>query len=215
MKMLVTPAIVLQARPIREADSLLVLLTEGYGRVSAFARSARKSQRRFMGGLDIFDCCLLELTPSRSAGQSYCIEQVKKREYWPELRENLKKYAAASFCLELTSRFAKDDDNDSAGLFTPLYHCLRAVNSSKSDAEGVAIALFFNLILLKVTGFNFVDDSSRISRDTEMCRWFDEMIERKQPIVPYNSGLLRQGFHGLVAFTQEILGSEIRSAAVL
>jgi len=215
MNLLVTPAIILQTRPIREADTLVVLLSEQHGRVSAFARNARKSQRRFMGGLDLFDCGLFELTPSRTSGQAYCVEQVKKREHWPELRENLKKFSAASFCLELTSQFARDDDHDSAALFAPLYHCLRAINSSKSDAEGLAIALFFNLILLKLSGFNFIDDSSRIARDTDLCRWFEEMLEKRQPIVPYNSALLRQGFHALVAFTQEILGAEIRSAAAL
>jgi len=45
------PAVVLATRPLGEADLLVVLLTPEHGKVRAAARSARKSKRRFAGGL--------------------------------------------------------------------------------------------------------------------------------------------------------------------
>jgi DNA repair protein RecO (recombination protein O) len=46
-----TPAIVLRTHAAREADLVVVLLTSVRGRVECHARGARKSRRRFPGGL--------------------------------------------------------------------------------------------------------------------------------------------------------------------
>jgi DNA repair protein RecO (recombination protein O) len=46
-----TPAIVLRTHAAREADLIVVLLTAARGRVECHARGARKSRRRFPGGL--------------------------------------------------------------------------------------------------------------------------------------------------------------------
>lgn len=46
-----TPAVILGTRPLGDADLLVVLLTPEYGKVRAAARNARKSKRRFAGGL--------------------------------------------------------------------------------------------------------------------------------------------------------------------
>jgi DNA repair protein RecO (recombination protein O) len=48
-----TPAIVLRAVNYGEADRVVTLFGRDIGRVSALARSARKSQRRFAGGLGL------------------------------------------------------------------------------------------------------------------------------------------------------------------
>jgi DNA repair protein RecO (recombination protein O) len=49
-----TLAFVLRRTPYGEADLIVSLFTESLGQVSALARSARKSQRRFGGGLEPF-----------------------------------------------------------------------------------------------------------------------------------------------------------------
>ena len=46
-----SPAIVLVTRPLQEADLLVVLLTPQHGKIRCTARNARKSKRRFAGGL--------------------------------------------------------------------------------------------------------------------------------------------------------------------
>jgi DNA repair protein RecO (recombination protein O) len=53
MPALSTPAIVLRAVNYGEADRIVTLFGRDTGRVSALARSARKSQRRFAGGLGL------------------------------------------------------------------------------------------------------------------------------------------------------------------
>jgi DNA repair protein RecO (recombination protein O) len=52
-ELLSTPAVVLRTRPLREADLIVVLLTPGRGKIDCIARGARRSRKRFPGGLPI------------------------------------------------------------------------------------------------------------------------------------------------------------------
>ena len=45
-----TPAVIVRAVDYGEADRVVTLLTRARGKVSAIARGARKSRRRFAGG---------------------------------------------------------------------------------------------------------------------------------------------------------------------
>lgn len=48
-----SPAVVLRTRPLREADLIVVLLTPGRGKIDCIARTARRSRKRFPGGLPV------------------------------------------------------------------------------------------------------------------------------------------------------------------
>jgi len=50
----ISAALVLRRTPFREADLVVTLFTESLGQIAALARTARKSQRRFGGGLEPF-----------------------------------------------------------------------------------------------------------------------------------------------------------------
>jgi DNA repair protein RecO (recombination protein O) len=56
-----TAALVLRRTPYRDADLVVKLFTESLGQVSALARAARNSQRRFGGGLEPFHTLEAEL----------------------------------------------------------------------------------------------------------------------------------------------------------
>lgn len=60
-------AVVLRASPFGESDLVVHLLVRGHGRVGAFARGARKSTRRFGGGLEPFCVLSVEYAERRSA----------------------------------------------------------------------------------------------------------------------------------------------------
>jgi DNA repair protein RecO (recombination protein O) len=57
----------LRRTPYREADLVVTLFTQGLGQVSALARAARKSQRRFGGSLEPFHTLRVELSESVGA----------------------------------------------------------------------------------------------------------------------------------------------------
>lgn len=62
-----TLALLLRRTPYRDADLVLCLFTEELGQVSALARAARKSQRRFGGSLEPFHTLHLELEEASNA----------------------------------------------------------------------------------------------------------------------------------------------------
>lgn len=62
-----TAALVLRRTPYREADLIVTLFTESIGQTSALARAARKSQRRFGGGLEPFHTLDAELEETPGA----------------------------------------------------------------------------------------------------------------------------------------------------
>jgi len=62
-----TAALLLRRTPYRDADLVLSLFTEQLGQVSALARSARKSQRRFGGSLEPFHTLHVELEEASSS----------------------------------------------------------------------------------------------------------------------------------------------------
>lgn len=62
-----TLALLLRRTPYRDADLVLCLFTEQLGQVSALARAARKSQRRFGGSLEPFHTLHVELEEASNA----------------------------------------------------------------------------------------------------------------------------------------------------
>lgn len=62
-----TLALVLRRTPYRDADLVVTLFTESMGQISAIARAARKSQRRFGGSLEPFHTLSAELEETPGA----------------------------------------------------------------------------------------------------------------------------------------------------
>ena len=61
----ITDAILLRSVPYKESDVILSFYTSQYGRVSAYARGARNSRRRFCGGLTLLTIGKAEMHTSK------------------------------------------------------------------------------------------------------------------------------------------------------
>ena len=92
-------ALVLRAVDFGEADRVLTLLTRELGLVSAMARSARNSKRRFAGALEGFSVIHVELAPSRGALSRLLAARVTRA--FPTLLTNLAALEAAGALLRL------------------------------------------------------------------------------------------------------------------
>ena len=62
-----SPGLVLDKIPYGDRDLIVTILTRDYGVVSAMARGARGSKRRFAGGLDLFVEIAVGFKSGRSA----------------------------------------------------------------------------------------------------------------------------------------------------
>src|SRR5678815_1396171 len=92
--------VVLKTTPLRESDLLVVLYTDTHGRVSAVARGARRSQRRFAGALSLLVLGRYQLgRPPR--GELWALESADVVREWTQLASDVIAVAHASYVAEL------------------------------------------------------------------------------------------------------------------
>jgi DNA repair protein RecO (recombination protein O) len=101
-------ALVLRVVEHGESDLIVRLLHPGAGRMTAIAKGARRSVRRFPGTLDVFN--LLHVTVRRRSrlGMGF-LEQARLLSPHLGLRLDARRYALASYLLELLDRMAPED----------------------------------------------------------------------------------------------------------
>jgi DNA repair protein RecO (recombination protein O) len=93
-------AIVLRTVAYGDSDVIAHLLVRGRGRISAFARGARSSRRRFAGALEPFQ--LVEVLLAERAGQElWMLREAAVAEAYAGVREDLHRIAHAGYAAEL------------------------------------------------------------------------------------------------------------------
>ncbi|HEY4243825.1 MAG TPA: DNA repair protein RecO [Kofleriaceae bacterium] len=140
-------AVVLRAQPLRESDLLVTLFTDSHGRVSAVARGARKSQRRFAGALQLLVLARVQLgRPPR--GELWSLERAEIVREWTSLASNVVAVAHASYIAELVGALLPAE--------SPEPHALELVTAMwDSLAEGgpsPAALRASELVLLELAG---------------------------------------------------------------
>lgn len=141
-----TLGVVLRATPLRESDLLVVLYTESHGRVSAVARGARRSQRRFAGCLSLLVLSRFQLgRPPR--GDLWSLESAELVESWNEVTGDVLAVAHASYYAEIVAGLLPADAPEPAvlELTLALWRALR-------DGPSPGVLRWLELALLDVTG---------------------------------------------------------------
>lgn len=107
MPLLVTEAIVLHAFDYLESSRIVRLLTRDGGLRSAIAKGARKSQRRFGSGLDLFaqGTAYLHAKPGRELDMLSGFEDVRPRS---ALAADLERFTGAETIAEIALRFGRE-----------------------------------------------------------------------------------------------------------
>ncbi len=100
-------ALLLSRIDFGEADRILTLLTEGRGKLSAFARGARKSRRRFAGVLEPFSLIQVSLRASR--GALHRLDEAALIDGHDALRRDLGAMSRAAYACELTRELCREN----------------------------------------------------------------------------------------------------------
>jgi len=102
-------AIVLRAVDYGESDRVVTLFTRERGKVSAFARGARSSRRRFGGGLEAFTLISAEVR-ERPGSELLGLDTIAVRRAFGAIRGDLARIACAGYAVELARELVRDHE---------------------------------------------------------------------------------------------------------
>ncbi|HET8723273.1 MAG TPA: DNA repair protein RecO [Anaeromyxobacteraceae bacterium] len=99
-------AVVLRTVDYGERDRVVTLLTRERGKLSAFARGARSSRRRFGGALEPFTLLAVELR--ERGGDLWSLDEASVERGHGAVRSDLVRIACASYAVELAREMVRD-----------------------------------------------------------------------------------------------------------
>jgi len=154
---LTAAAIVLGAVNYGEADRIVTLFGRATGRVSALARGARKSQRRFAGGLGLGSVGEISVR-ERAGAELLTLESFDVTEPHPGLGADVARLAHAAYAAELVGKLCAPRQEE-PGVFDALLAFLRLLDEEGASAERLRV---LELALLGALGFGPVLDSCAV-----------------------------------------------------
>jgi DNA repair protein RecO (recombination protein O) len=134
--------LVLRATPYRDADLVLALYTAGHGRITALARGARGSRRRFAGALGLLVLSRFQVRrPAR--GEMWSLDSADVLREWTSLAADLASYAHAGYAIELLRELAPAEAPDPRllDLVVSLFDNLAAHGPSPAALRAFELAL--------------------------------------------------------------------------
>lgn len=137
---------ILSATPIGEHDKRVVILTKEKGKISAFAKGARRQNSPLMGVTNPFAFGEFELYEGRT---SYNVMQANISNYFMELNTDFEGAYYGFYFMEITNYYTKEY-NDEKQMLKLLYQTMRALSSGKINRE--LVRYIFELKALVVNG---------------------------------------------------------------
>ena len=141
-------ALVLRAIAYGESDAVVHLLVRGRGRISAFARGARSSRKRFSGALEPFQR-VEALLAEREGQELWALREARVVEGHARLREDLHRLAHAGYAAELIHDLTRAGQ-PADGLFALLDEFLSRLESGAATSARLRA---LELLALDAAGF--------------------------------------------------------------
>lgn len=204
-----TEALVLRTVNFQEADRVVTLLARDVGKVSALARGARKSVRRFSG---VGTAALGNASLRERGGDLWSLETFEVTKPRTELGADLIKAAHAAYACELVERLVVGQGTD-GDIFPWLDAMLDLLEGKPPSAERLRC---FELGLLERLGvappLDRCGGCGRADLDVTGGRWLPESGVLLCPDCG-SRGLLVSS--AVVSALQTLAGAELQSAATL
>ena len=137
---------VLKAEPINEYDRRVVLLTKERGKISAFARGARKPNSKLLAATNPFCFGTFKLYEGRT---SYNIMEAEITNYFESLREDFESAYYGMYFLEVMDYYTREN-NDEKELLRLLYQSLRAL--MHEGLSNVLVRYVFEMKAMVING---------------------------------------------------------------
>ena len=138
--------IIIKAEPIGEYDRRVVILTANRGKISAFARGARRPNPKFVASTNPFVFGNISLFAGRN---SYTLTDMEAVEYFDSLRLDFDKSMYGMYFLELADYYTREN-NDDRDMLKLLFVSLKALSRGLIDNR--LIRAIFELRAVAVNG---------------------------------------------------------------
>ena len=143
---IILTGIVLSTMPVGEYDRRVVILTKEQGKISAFARGARRPNSPLVGALNPFSFGTFTMYEGRT---SYTIQSASISNYFAELRGDIIGAYYGFYFLEFTDYYTKEF-NDEREMLKLLYQSFRALENSRYSKE--LVRAVFELKAITING---------------------------------------------------------------
>ena len=131
-----------------ENDLIITFLTYERGKLSAIAKSAKKSVKRFSGILDLFSVIEVVLAYGRT-GSLPILKEATLKEPFTGIRTNIQKTAYASYWAELINKWAEQGDKQTK-IYNLFKYALGELDRGRLVEE--AVSIFFQIRFLMISG---------------------------------------------------------------
>lgn len=152
--------IILKTEPIDEYDRRVVILTTSHGKISAFARGARRQTNKLLGATDLFCFGDFKLFPGRN---SYSVNDAVIKNYFEALRNDFELALYGMYFLEIMD-FDTRENIDERDKLRLLYQALRAL--LKGEMNKKLIRAVFELKCLMLDGEFYFDSKLHNNKTT-------------------------------------------------
>lgn len=143
---LTVTGIIIKSEPISEYDRRVVLLTKERGKISAFAKAARRQGNRLMAPTNPFSFGQFRVFEGRTA---YNLSDAEITNYFEELRSDFVGAYYGMYFMEICDYYAREN-NDEKELLKLLYQSLRAL--SVGSIPNQLVRCIFELKSIMING---------------------------------------------------------------
>lgn len=141
--------IVLSIENFGEADRYVQFYTKDWGMISVLAKSARKSKRRYVGGLDLF--CHNEISLRGDPKDRPYLNELSVLNSFPKLREDLDKVLVAGKLAQWIKKLA-DTPTPMPHIYSLLGQSLALIEKETQSEKLELLNCIFKLKLLSLLG---------------------------------------------------------------
>jgi DNA repair protein RecO (recombination protein O) len=143
-----TPAIVLRRIDFGDYDLIITFFSSTQGKISAIAKSAKKSTKRFAGVLELFSVLNIVCSTGRKKGLPI-LQEAALVEPFSNIRSSIIKTAYASYWAELVNEWM-ESGQPQAWLYRLLEYVLRELDMDRTSES--ALSILFQMRFLTIAG---------------------------------------------------------------